>query len=924
MNFEKALTIYERISMYKKHGIVNYDYHELQNWINTRGTLTESDFKSMLETCAISSEDFNCGLKKLEDHEVAMLQSDIMEIDWVKTYKEIINDYKVNFDKVKLELIDNLDNELDFGLSLAPFILRIQNVLEDCISNLCNIKLSSNARKQVLEKCSSILIMLSIKNLVWSLHSEMNISTDTPADGKKEKFLFFVKDNFLYPDDLVKYYDKFPVIARRLTTKCCELAQHFTEFFKRIDDEFINICQLFELNKSNNEITRISCDEGDTHQQGRFVIKVCFGNEAIIYKPRNLKIEESFFEIIKYLNENSELIDMYINKAIYRDNYTFEKFVSYEECVSENEVKLYYQRFGQLSAMIYIFSGNDIHYENIIAHGEHPVIVDIETLFQQLTSLWNLPQSAFYTCYKECLDSIAGTSLIPIITFTKGNNHKGIDISALNGDEQLLPFKVLVLKDANTDKMRFEYGDVSIKSANNIPILAGTKVDFLNYIDEIISGFRNCILYIYNHKNAFLQEGGYLDKFKKVMVRQLLKSTQNYAKLMDFSSHPNYSSDMLRLERMFHNAWNCNYRDKRAVFYEINDMLFGDIPIFFSQVDSKDLVTSTGDIIPEYFVESGYDLVYKRIKDLTLSQINKQISQIAVSLGLFPEKIRSSYYVDSTLNKTKISSYDETLCLNYAENIAQYIISSMVIDQNSNTVNWNNVAWDDINACWKVRPLDQGLCYGLSGMYVFFSLLNKYSKNVQFDELPIKILTSIIDIPNVNYSFGVHTGIASAIYPLLLLSRDCVENKTFYLNEIYRLVKKIFGNLEKINKVDFIDGYAGLLKILVEIYKIDKSTFYLEKIRVLSTMIGEMCKDSCTDCGFGHGLAGVYYSLKKSNLILKDDKISILCDDLLSKVTSAIDKIQDISWENGLGGILISLEDTINSELIERILQKYV
>lgn len=83
--------------------------------------------------------------------------------------------------------------------------------------------------------------------------------------------------------------------------------------------------------------------------------------------------------------------------------------------------------------------------------------------------------------------------------------------------------------------------------------------------------------FIQEHKSEFIR---LIHKFDDIVVRQLMKSTINYAKLMDFSSHPNYSQDMIKLERMFHNAWSYNYKDKRIIAAEVSDMLFGDIPLF--------------------------------------------------------------------------------------------------------------------------------------------------------------------------------------------------------------------------------------------------------------------------------------------------------------------------------------------------------
>ena len=44
-------------------------------------------------------------------------------------------------------------------------------------------------------------------------------------------------------------------------------------------------------------------------------------------------------------------------------------------------MRRFYHRQGALLALLYVLDGTDMHYENLIAVGEQPVLVDVETLF---------------------------------------------------------------------------------------------------------------------------------------------------------------------------------------------------------------------------------------------------------------------------------------------------------------------------------------------------------------------------------------------------------------------------------------------------------------------------------------------------------------------------------------------------------------
>lgn len=53
---------------------------------------------------------------------------------------------------------------------------------------------------------------------------------------------------FYSAKDLVEFYNKYPVCARRVTNKTIELTRHFTEILQRLDLHFEDIAKELELN----------------------------------------------------------------------------------------------------------------------------------------------------------------------------------------------------------------------------------------------------------------------------------------------------------------------------------------------------------------------------------------------------------------------------------------------------------------------------------------------------------------------------------------------------------------------------------------------------------------------------------------------------------------------------------------------------
>ena len=56
--------------------------------------------------------------------------------------------------------------------------------------------------------------------------------------------------------------------------------------------------------------------------------------------------------------------------------------MSYEVCTVKEQAENYFKRLGMILCICQLCHTSDMHYENMIAHGEYPAIIDYETLVQ--------------------------------------------------------------------------------------------------------------------------------------------------------------------------------------------------------------------------------------------------------------------------------------------------------------------------------------------------------------------------------------------------------------------------------------------------------------------------------------------------------------------------------------------------------------
>ncbi|XUD04437.1 hypothetical protein IGJ34_002410 [Enterococcus sp. AZ177] len=112
---------------------------------------------------------------------------------------------------------------------------------------------------------------------------------------------------------------------------------------------------------------------------------------------------------------------------------------------------------------------------------------------------------------------------------------------------------------------------------------------------------------------------------------------------MEFSSHPNYCSEMRDREKLFENIWAYPHEDQRIVKSELDDILYNDIPIFYTFVDSQNIIDSRGKIIENFFKRSGYEIVTEKIKNLNKESIEEQVDLLIVNLQLLGKEKENDF-----------------------------------------------------------------------------------------------------------------------------------------------------------------------------------------------------------------------------------------------------------------------------------------
>ncbi len=120
----------------------------------------------------------------------------------------------------------------------------------------------------------------------------------------------------------------------------------------------------------------------DPHNNGRSVRIVRFEDGArVVYKPKDLQADIAWRGLIERLNGAGAPIDLKAVGALARDGYGWTEFIDHAG-TDQAGCERFFRRAGAWLALFHCFAASDMHQENMIAAGDHPLPIDLETLLQ--------------------------------------------------------------------------------------------------------------------------------------------------------------------------------------------------------------------------------------------------------------------------------------------------------------------------------------------------------------------------------------------------------------------------------------------------------------------------------------------------------------------------------------------------------------
>lgn len=777
----------------------------------------------------------------------------------------------------------------------APLLMQAWNECQQAINTIQDDHVGLPFDVAAVRK---IVTDMWLRDLPWIINRvlvlELNVARLSEAlEGPtpSERFSDFIRQMHSV-ERLLALFSEYPVFGRRLTAYLEQSVRVVGEFLSRLSSDWTKLVKTFAPpGESPGGIVALNGLAGDRHCDGRSVCIATFASGwKIVYKPRPLSLDEHFQEFLTWLNQRDGSPDFRLLKVWNRGEYGWVEYVKHAGCSSQFEVEEFYKRQGGYLALLYALGATDFHFENIVAAGSNPVLLDLESIFHppRVLAEDSLPGGAD----REIVNSVLGVGLLPFRIW-HGDNPDGIDISGIGATAaELSPDRLPFWQSVGTDEMHLERHRAHLDSGDHRPTLNDEPVQPLAYTDDLVAGFRQVYRILLKHRDQIIAPDGPLSAFHGDRLRVILRNTREYAVLLQESFHPDLLRDAVAQDHLFDCLWTDVERDARlgrVVAAERRDLQNGDIPIFTTYLGCRDLWTSSGQRISRFFSTHDATHYKKRLRSLSEHDLVQQEWFIRASLA---STVMGKQFVSNTTSR--ISSRDkdnQLLSLRlYAGNNHDHFRERAITAasevgrrlerlaiRTGKGANWIGLAF--VNARhWSVAPCGLDLYAGLPGVALFLAYLGHVTHDRRHTDLARD--ASRIMLHQVKQaqargkatSIGVFTGWAGIIHTCLHLG--VLWNRTDLLEMARELTGALPAYVDQDISFDIIGGAAGCVPTLIHLYH----HFPLKEIYDTATRCGDwllanaqpmhegvawLAKDSdeVPLAGFSHGASGIAWSL---------------------------------------------------------------
>jgi type 2 lantibiotic biosynthesis protein LanM len=726
------------------------------------------------------------------------------------------------------------DGPLPFQSLYIQLVARAEEILWSCVDVKLSGRFSKSARRDL-----RFALFKSLSNLcapaLYERFAFMRRKTGPSFSSISEK----CSENSLYRSfiaemsggGLREMFEDKPILLRLIATTTRQWIDSNQEFILRFgaDLQAIRRCEFLSAN-TTLMVDGIQGDLSDPHNDGRSVKLVRFSDGSrIVYKPKDLGADAAWFSLVTLVNETGGPVQLRSARVIARSGYGWAEFIDHAGCADLEDVKLFFRRAGAWLALFYTVLGRDVHQENLIASGSHPVPIDLETLFQNTIAEHRSQENeaqAFEAAVDVVSESVGMTGLLP--SYIKSRDGEIFVSGGLAAGSQ--GTKKLAWEDINSDRMRPTQKTQTEQANPNLPHIDGRYEQLDSHLDDLVAGFRSYARFISAKIDI-------LERFRGVVVRKIIRPTRFYYMLLQrlndyrtmadgiiWSAQADFLARLSDWDDDLASLWSLQKLERSA-------LLTLNVPHFVSRCDRDEFVDRTGARVAVGAV-SGLDRARDRLQRVDEHEIAWQVSVIE-------HNTRSLSRSEASQDKSSFLPLTDTVpprefFVAEANAIADDLIEQAV--RRGPSAAWIGLDWLGDSDVSQLVALGPDLYNGTSGIAVFLAAHAAVTGRGDSKELALAAVAHVRkSLKSRNAArmvralgIGGATGLGSIIYAFAILSRFLGDSGL--LMDAHAAVELLDDDLIASDKqLDVVGGCAGAILALLRLHRDSRSVLALER-----------------------------------------------------------------------------------------------
>ncbi|MER7166278.1 type 2 lanthipeptide synthetase LanM family protein [Micromonospora sp. NPDC000207] len=703
----------------------------------------------------------------------------------------------------------------------------------------------------------------SARALVAELHRQRTAGLLVGDDGRA-RFVDFVRRSCT-PTGLADLVTRHPVLARWWGQAAMQAADVLRELVTRYAADRPDLVGTLLDGVDPGPLVAVEDRRGDSHRGGRSTSVVRFADgRRLVYKPRDLTPDVRLRVFVDWLNTAVPAVGLRTADCLPRTGYGWTEYVSAAPLADSDAAGRFYRRQGLLLALAHALDTTDLHYENLIASGEYPVLVDAETLFHPG---WGDPVDSGDPAADLLAASVYRTALLPMIVV----GDQGImDLSGVGGDGgRQSPTSRVEWAEAGTDRMRLVRRAGTFDGALNQPRIGDRVARPEEHEADFLHGFRLGYAAIEADRDTF---GRLVEESASATVRLVVRPTWSYRTLLDEATHPDLLRDGLDTDRAYGVLWGRTGGHGDPVFarHEVTALWRGDVPYFTASVGGLWLTGQDGERTGLRLRRRGVDGALDRIAGF--GESDRQDQEWVISACLATRRPVAGHH-DAVVSSGPPpgTAAPPPRLLAAACAVADQLVARGVPGRGR--VNWLGLELVD-DRQWLLLPMGAGLANGYLGVALFLGELARLSGVPRYGEVARRavgatgpLLDLLAQRPELVRAVGCGAlhGLGGVAYGLARLSTLLDDGQLReWTGTAVELAATVVTPAD--GGVDWATGQAGCLAAMASVH----AELGLDRAGSVARACADQLADlTVTDTGapaatgFADGAAGVAFALHR-------------------------------------------------------------